>query len=162
MIATSVPGTGANHSQSPSTSSRSGEKDTMCPPLVAEAVQRVAGRMCGGAAVVDPGVLQRQPAETHQQIGVFDDDVPLGGALEQVVVGADHSRHDDAGRAETVGVPRKGIPAKEFQKAVYLTLGVVEPARAGPPVGAAVDRLVAVGVDDAAKLACEQLGEFVP
>ena len=54
------------------------------PAAVAEAAQGVAGRMCGGAAVVDAGVLQRQAAEAHQQIGVFDDDVPLGGALEQV------------------------------------------------------------------------------
>ena len=79
-----------------------------------------------------------------------------------VIVGPDNSRHDDAGRAETVGVPRKGIPAKKFQKAVYLTLRVVEPTRAGPPVRAAVDRFVAVGIDDAAQLTCEQLGEVVP
>ena len=108
------------------------------------------------------GVLQRQPAEAHQQIGVLDDDLPLGGALEQVVVGADHPRHDHAGRAEAVGVPGKGVSAKEFEEPMHLALRVVESAGAGPAVGAAVDRLVAVGVDDAAQFVGEQLGELVP
>ena len=76
MIATSVPGTGASHSQSPSTSSRSGENDTIRPPRLAEPLQRVAGRVCGGAAGVDAGVLHRRPAEAHHQVGVLGDDVP--------------------------------------------------------------------------------------
>jgi hypothetical protein len=71
---------------------------------VAQPAQRVACGMGGGAAVVEPGVLQCQPAETHHQIGVFDDDLPLGGAFEQIAVCADHTRHDHSCRAEAIGV----------------------------------------------------------
>src|ERR1700741_3360008 len=59
-------------------------------------------------------------------------------------------------------MPRKSISAKEFKESVHLTLGVVKPARAGPAVRAAVDRLVAVGFDDAPQLAGQQFGELVP
>ena len=66
------------------------------------------------------------------------------------------------GRAEAVGVAQKSISAKKFQESMDLALRVVEPACAGPAVRAAVDRLVAVGVDDAAQLAGQQFGELVP
>ena len=45
---------------------------------------------------------------------------------------------------------------------MHLALGVMEPACAGPAVRAAVDRLVAVRVDDAAQLARQKSGQFVP
>ena len=57
---------------------------------------------------------------------------------------------------------RKGVATKAVQESVHLALGVVEPAGAGPAVGTAVDRLVAVGVDDAAQFGGQQLGELVP
>ena len=132
------------------------------PAPVTESAQRVTRRMCRGAAVIDPGVLEGQTAEAHQQVGVFDDDLPVGGPFEQVIVGSHHPRHDHPGRAQAVGVPRKCISAKEFQEAMHLALGMVEPPGAGPAVRAAVDRLVAVGVDHAAQLAGQQLGELVP
>ena len=59
-------------------------------------------------------------------------------------------------------MPRKGVSAKHFQEAMHLALRVVEPPGAGPAVRAAVDRLVAVGVDDAAQFAGQQFGELVP
>ena len=129
---------------------------------VAEPGQCAAGRMGRGATVVDTGVLQSGAAEAHQQIGVLGDHRPVRGALEQVVVRAHHPGHDHPGGAEAVGVPRKRVAAKQFEESVHLTLGVVEPTRAGPAVGAAVDRLVAMGVDDTAQLAGEQFGEVVP
>ena len=45
---------------------------------------------------------------------------------------------------------------------MHLALGVMKPACAGPAVRAAVDRLVAVGVDDAAQFAGQEVGELVP
>jgi hypothetical protein len=107
-------------------------------------------------------VPQGESAKADQQIRVLDDDVPRGGSLEQVVVRADHPRHDDAGGAEAVGVSRKGISAKEFEEPVNLALGVVKPARAGPAVRAAVDGLVSVSVDDPPQLTGQQFGELVP
>ena len=50
MIATSVPGLGASHSQSPSTSLRSGEHDTILPPRLRNRCS--ASR--AGCAVVPP------------------------------------------------------------------------------------------------------------
>ena len=124
------------------------------PAAFAEPAQCGTSGVGGGAAVVDGGVLQRQTAETHQQIGVFDDHLPLGGTLEQVVVGAHHPGHDHPGGAEAVGVARKGIATKTVQEPVYLALGVVETSGTGPAIGTPVDRLVSVGVDDAAEFAC--------
>jgi hypothetical protein len=82
--------------------------------------------------------------------------------LEEVVVGADHPWHDHPGGAEAVGVAGKGVSTKEFQEPVYLALGMMKTPRTGPPVGAAIDRLVAMGVDDATQLVGQQFGEFVP
>ena len=124
--------------------------------------QCIPGRVGGRAAVVDTGVLQCHPAETHHQVGVFDDDVPLGGPFEQVVVGAHHPGHDDPGRAQAVGVTRECVPAKAVQESMYLALSVVEAAGAGPTVRTAVDRLVTVGVHHAAQFIGQQVGEFVP
>ena len=119
-----------------------------------------------GWAVVPPWLtpvfFSPDAAEAHQQIGVLGDHRPVRGALEQVVVRAHHPGHDHPGGAETVGVPRKRVAAKQFEESVHLTLRVVEPARTGPAVGTAVDGLVAVGVDDAAQFAGEQFGEVVP
>jgi hypothetical protein len=132
------------------------------PAAVAKALQRTAGRVLGGATGVHCRVLHADAAETHHQFGVLGDDVPRRGTLEQVVVSADDPGHDDPGGTEAVGVPRKGIAAKEFQESVHLALRVVETTRAGPPVRTAVDGLVSVGVDDAAQLVGEQFGEFFP
>src|SRR4029077_11284001 len=95
-------------------------------------------------------------------IGVFDDDLPRGRTLEQVVVRAHYPRHDHRGGAEAVGVPGKGVSAKEFEESVHLALRVVEPACARPAVRAAVNRLVSVRVDDAPQLARKEFGELVP
>ena len=43
-----------------------------------------------------------------------------------------------------------------------LALGVVEPARAAPSVGASVDGLRPVGVDDAAQFGREQVDDGLP
>ncbi len=59
-------------------------------------------------------------------------------------------------------MPRKGISTKQLEESVHLALRMVEPARAGPAVRAAVDRLVAVGVDDAPQLAGKEFGELLP
>ena len=67
-------------------------------------------------------------------------------------MGPDDARHDHPGGAEAVGVSGKGISAKEFQEPMQLALGVVEASRTGPAVRAAVDGLVAVGVDDPTQL----------
>jgi len=45
---------------------------------------------------------------------------------------------------------------------MHLALGVMKPACAGPAVRAAIDRLVAVSVDDAPQLARQKFGQFVP
>lgn len=133
------------------------------PAAGAEALQRIACRVRGGAAVIDAGVLQRQAAEAHQQVGVLDDDVPLGGPLEQIVVGSDDPRHDHAGRAQAVGsAARERVSAKAIQESVHLALGVVEAARTRPAVRPAVDRLVAVAVDDPAQFTGQQFGEPLP
>jgi hypothetical protein len=92
----------------------------------------------------------------------LDDDLPRGGPLEQVVVGAHHVRHDDGGGTEAVRVPRKRISAKRVEKSVHLALRVVKPAGAGPAVRASVNGLVPVRVDDTAQLARQEFGELVP
>jgi hypothetical protein len=107
---------------------------TRCDRLAPEATQRGADRMRGGAAMIDDSAFHCQSAETHEQIGVFDDDFLFRGALEQVIVGANHARHDHTRCAQAVGVPRKCVSAKKFQEAVHLTLGMVKSAHAGPPV----------------------------
>lgn len=45
---------------------------------------------------------------------------------------------------------------------MHLALRVVEPSGAGPAVGAAIDRLVAVAVDGTAQLGSQQLDQLVP
>nr|CRL75320.1 hypothetical protein CPGR_03530 [Mycolicibacterium malmesburyense] len=132
------------------------------PPTGAVPSQRISRRMGGGPAVVDRRVLQREPTEADEKFGVLDDDLPRGRAFEQVIVRSDDTRHDHAGRAETVGMPGKRVSAKEVQEPVHLALGMVEPARAGPTVGTTEDGLVPVHVDHAAQLAGEQLGQLVP
>ena len=132
------------------------------PAALAQPLQCPARRMCGGATMIDTGVLQRDTAERDHQVGVLDDHLPLRGAFEQIVMGADHAGHDHAGRPEAVGMPRGGVSADEFEEPVHLTLGVVEPPGAGPAIGAAVDGLVAVGIDHPAQLCGQQLGQLIP
>ena len=72
-------------------------------------------------------------------------------------VGQDH-----LGGAVGVVVDRVRVAADAVEEAVHLALRVVEAAGAGPAVGPAVDRLVAVLVEDAAQLAGEQLDRLGP
>lgn len=119
--------------------------------------------MSGGTAGHHRGVLHRQSAERHQQRGVVDDDIPgrgLGQGFEQGR--ADDMREDHFGRAGAVAVPGCGVPAEHVEEPVHLALRVVEPSGAGPAVGAAIDRLVAVAVDGTAQLGSQQLDQLVP
>ncbi len=107
----------------------------------------------------DPRVGQAQTAEAHQQFGVLSDPLPGGGPVQQVVgaPGADQPREQHLQRAMAVGGARTRVPADAVEESVELALGVVDPARAAPAVGAAVDRLVAVGGAHTVQLGGEQV-----
>ncbi len=129
---------------------------------IPQPVEGTAGRMFAGATAIDGRVLERHATEAHHQIGVGGDDVPIGGAGEQLPVRAHHARHDDAGRTEGIGVYRAGVAAEHVEEPVHLALRVVETAGAGPAVGTAEDRPVAVPFDDATQFARQQFRQLVP
>ncbi len=127
-----------------------------------EAVEAARRRVITRAAGVDPRVLHGDPTERDEELGLLGEDVPRRRRLgEDALVGEDPGE-DDLRGAGGVGVDAAGVTAGHGEEAVQLTLRVVEPPGAGPPVGAAVDRLGAVLGVHATHLVGESVEHLVP
>ena len=107
-------------------------------------------------------VLQRDAAEADEQLGVALDQRPRGGPVEEAPHVAHDVGHDHGQGAVAVAVLAADEAAEAIEEAMELALRVVEAARAGPAVRAAVDALAAVGVVDAAELARQELDRRRP
>ena len=114
-----------------------------------------------GAAHVDLGVLERQAAEGHEQVGMLDDRRPGGVLSHHRREAPEHVGENHFARRQAVGISLRGEAAGAVQETVELALAVMESPRAAPSVGAAVDRSVAELGDDAPEfLGHEPLGGF--
>jgi hypothetical protein len=58
---------------------------------------------------------------------------------------------------EAIGTDRWCVAASNVEEAMKLTLSVMEPSSAGPPVGASVDGRWAVGGIDTGKFYCHEI-----
>ena len=131
--------------------------------VVAAALQPIAGDVPADAAGVNLCVLEWHPAEHHHQLGMFCDNRPRGHGVEHVEKLEAHNMwHDHLGGGGAVAVDRIRVAAELLEKAMNLTLGVVEAPGAGPTVGASEDRLVAVQFFYAPQFTGDQIQGFVP
>jgi hypothetical protein len=122
----------------------------------------LARRVPAGAARAHRDVLERDPAEADEELGVAGDHRPRGRAIQEVAHGPHDVRHDDRERAVAVGVLPRHEAAEAVEEAVELALGVMEAARARPPIGATVHGLASVRGVHPAQLARQPLGCFRP
>ena len=117
--------------------------------------------MRADAALVDPGVLGRQSAESDHEAGMLDDRGPGVDRADHRAHRAHDARHDHARRPKAVIGDLVDEAAIQVEEAGELGARVVEPARAAP-ARAAVDGLVAVFPLDPFELAGHQVERPVP
>ena len=107
-------------------------------------------------------VLERDAAEADEELRVALDHRPGHRPVEVSAHVAHHVGHDHGQRAVAVAVLAADEASEAVEEAMKLALRVVEAARARPAVGAAVDRLAAVGVVDAAELPRQEVDRRRP
>ena len=108
------------------------------------------------------GVLRGQPAERHEQAGVFRYDRPRrGGRLDKAHV-SDHVRQQHRGGPVAVGVHRADVAAQAVQEPVQLALGMMKPARARPAVRPAEHAVRAIAAVHPAKFGGQQVERRLP
>ncbi len=87
---------------------------------------------------------------------------PGGCSHQHIPVIAEDVWKDDLGGAHAVAVHRVGVAAQTIEEAMNLTLRVVKAPGAGPPIGATVDRLRPMPLDDAAQFGGKQVRRSFP
>ena len=97
-------------------------------------------------------VLERDAAEADEQLRVALDHRPGGRPVEVPAHVPEDVGHDDGEGAVAVTVLAADESPEAVEEAMKLALRVVEATRARPAVGAAIHRLAAVSVVDAAEL----------
>jgi hypothetical protein len=123
---------------------------------------QVIGRLVSGsAAVVGLGVLQRQPAEGHQQFGVRLDRTPVGRRRKGIEP-AHHVRQDVERCTGAVVADAIGEAAEQVQVAMQQWSGGVQRAGAAPAIGASIDAGVAVALAHPRHFAGHQIQRMVP
>ena len=146
ITAVSVPGrTGCHVAASGSGRSlRSGLNKVKSRPRAAAASSAGRRRVAGHAARAHVRVLDVHAAEGDDEVGVGEDRLPGRRPSQHLVAPADDVGQQHLGPAERVAPDGEGVAADAVEEPVQLALRVVEAAGAGPAVGAAEDRLVAV------------------
>ena len=118
--------------------------------------------VAGDAARAHPGVLRVHAAEGDDELRVLEDGLPRRRPAQHLGRAAHHVREDDVRGAERVRVDRRRVAAEAVQEPVQLALRVVEAAGAGPPVGPAEDRLVAVLLPHPTQLGGDPFDRLAP
>ena len=163
MIAVSEPGRGASHSASrnKAVSSLIGLILTKVTPapLAARSPFRL---MCSPSPPTVICVLQRQPAEHHDQVGIVCDAGPVSARSVDRLHATKHAAGDDGACGITVRIHRVSEPTDQVQEAPDLGLGVVEAARTRPAIGTTIDGFVAALRNDTFQLARDEVERLVP
>ena len=133
-------------------------------PLGGKPVKPACRFMLGDPPHTDLCVLGIDPPEHDQRFGMVVDRVPTVLMFIQQLdeIDAEHMRHDRLRAARGIAAKGRDIAADAVEEPMHLTLGVMEASRRTPPVGAAENRLVPVGVADAPDLLRGNVQRLVP
>ena len=138
-----------------------GADEIEAQPSSARFGQRRDERVPGHTARDHPRVLRVHPAERDHEVRVFEDVGPGGRPVPDVGEPRDVGQQH-LGSGQRIGVDRRRVATDAVQEPVQLALGVVEPTGAGPAVGTAEDRRVAVGVAYPPQLGRRPVERLVP
>jgi hypothetical protein len=122
----------------------------------------VAQPVAGHPARRHERVLERDPAERDEELGVLRDHRPRRRLAEHRSGVPDDVRQEHERSADAVAVARRREAADLVEEPMELALAPMEEARARPPVGAAEDRRVPVRRDHAAELIGRAIERLVP
>ena len=86
------------------------------------------------STLTDLPVLNWQPSKGNHEVGVLSDCSPRRGKVNEVGNATEYMRKDDLCSGEAVRVDRSGVPTDCIQETVYMTLRMMKPPGARPPV----------------------------
>jgi hypothetical protein len=122
----------------------------------------VADGVVADATGTDLGILRWHATECDDQLGMLRDHRPGRVVTHQAAKTTDDVRQQDLRRGVAMRVDRRSIAAAKIEEAVQLALRMVEAPGAGPAVGPAKDRRVAMQAPNPGDLGGDEAVGVIP